>query len=290
MNQYPDQSENQNRGGHQTGEGIRALDARTLQRLIQESKEDDYLIVDVRGSEEFGRDHIPGSMNVPLEQVQGYGFDASQKLVFCCTRGVRCKVAAAFVADDGHNPDQLFFLKDGLFDYTGEILMVLPKIALFPTDLTPVEVMQTALNLEKGAYKFYSYASRRLAGDIRNASLCQLMAAMVEQETAHAGMIFKALEKIWAPGRDFRVYFDQCDGRVLEGGVPFDQALAVFDEAEPDLLARDLLDFSIELEYRAWDLYKTMASKKAIVDVSALFYRLAQAEKHHLDQLIAHAD
>ncbi len=50
----------------------------------------------------------------------------------------------------------------------------------------------------------------------------------------------------------------------------------------------DILEFAIELEFCAYDLYKTMAENSKELVVKEMFYTLSQAEKRHLSLLVNH--
>ncbi len=262
---------------------IRGVNADALEKIIKKENEKDFLIVDVRQPEEYRLDHIPGSINVPLGEIQfdPYSFEENRKLIFCCTRGVRSKVAAIFVSETGHDEDKLFHLENGLLDYSGEVLMDMPRVELFPQDINAITIMEKAINFEKGAFLFYCLAKEKLTGT----KLYSTIDKISKDEIAHGKAIYNRIKKNQDLTLDFDTYFETCDGLVLEGGKPFQDVLDFLDK-ESSNPCMDILDFAIELEHCAYDLYKTMAESSEETKTKSMFFSLAQAEKKHLDQMI----
>lgn len=263
------------------------LNAKELQALMARENEKNYLVVDVRQPEEYRLDHIPGSVNIPLAEIQfdPYCFDDDRKLIFCCTRGSRSKVAAIFVMDAGYDSEKIYHLDSGLFEYTGELLLDMPRIDLFPEDVSTRSVMITAVNFEKGAYRFYSMAMQKTKGT----EIYEVLSKMARDEMAHAKVIFKRMEMDHHIGKEFDNYFETCSGNFLEGGKPFTMVEEFLSKSSSNP-CMDILDFAIEIEHSAYDLYKTMAENSDEKTAQDMFYALAQAEKKHLDQMIGALD
>ncbi len=262
---------------------IRSLSASALENFINNQNEKDYLIVDVRLHQEYRLDHIPGSVHIPLAQIQfdPYLFEEDKKLIFCCRSGRRSKVAAIFVAETGYKEEYLYNLTGGMVEYTGEILLDYPRIDLFPSDFDIIEFMEKAIDLEKGAFYFYSQAKESL----KDTPLYEVMAKMVQAEIAHAKSIFKQLNRIQKYEMGFDLFFDSCNGQILEGGKSIEKVKTLFKDSSSSSHI-DILDFAIELEFCAYDLYKVMAGNIAGKQLQNMFYALAQAEKKHLAQII----
>ncbi|MFH2058732.1 MAG: rhodanese-like domain-containing protein [Pseudomonadota bacterium] len=262
---------------------IQGLSANALQKMIKEEKENQYLIVDVRQSEEYRLDHIPGSVNIPLPEIQfdPYIFDDDRKVIFCCTRGPRSKVAAIFVSEVGYDENKLFYLKEGLFEYTGEILLEMPRVDLFYQDINSYAIMEKAIDFENGAFRFYTLAKEKLIGT----NIYPIMEKMAKDEVAHGKSIYNRLRKIENVDMDFEAYFKTCNGQVLEGGKSFREIKEFLSKGSSNP-CMDILDFAIELEYCAYDLYKIMAENFKSEHIKDIFFQLAQSEKKHLDQMI----
>ena len=264
---------------------IRALSAGALERLIKDKKEKEFLIVDVRQLDEYRLDHIPGATHIPLAEIQfdPFVFDDGRDLIFYCRTSSRSKVAALFAEEAGYDQNHLYYLKGGMFEYTGEILLDMPRVDLFPSDVTSTAIMEKAIDFEKGAYYFYSFAKEKFD----DAELVLVMEKMQQAEVSHAKSIYNQLKKSSDIELEFDLYFERCRGEILEGGKSLSEINdLLFDKTSDD--CGDIVDFAIELEFSAYDLYKTMAENSNQDQESAvqMFYTLAQAEKRHLEQMV----
>ena len=79
----------------------RAIDVRTL-RSESEARDSGQLI-DVRSASEYATGHIPGSMNIPLEQIDLRVGDLAddEPIVLICKAGTRARMAAARIGPCG---------------------------------------------------------------------------------------------------------------------------------------------------------------------------------------------
>jgi len=267
---------------------IKELDAKALEKLMQERDEKEYILVDVRQHEEYRLDHIPGAKHIPLGEIQfdPFVFEDDRDIIFYCKGGGRSKAAAMFVAEEaGLKKERLYNLRGGMMAYTGEILLDYPRVDRFPSDLEPAEIMHKSIDLEKGAYIFYT-----LAADIfKETDLFKLMDDMSKAETAHARSIYKQLTKIEPVEQDFETLFQACEGRILEGGKSL-SSIKEFISSAQKADCMDVLEFAIEIEYTAYDLYRTMAETTGQEPVKEMFFKLAQAEKGHLRRIISNLE
>lgn len=81
----------------------RTIDARTLR--AQSETRDRGPWIDVRSASEFATGHIPGSMNIPLEQVDLRVADLAgdQPIVLICKAGTRARMAAERIGPCGRD-------------------------------------------------------------------------------------------------------------------------------------------------------------------------------------------
>ena len=67
---------------------------------------DSYIILDVRTDEEYKKTHIPGAVNIPVEEIKDRGdrlsADKDTVILVYCENGVRSKQAAQELADMGY--------------------------------------------------------------------------------------------------------------------------------------------------------------------------------------------
>lgn len=62
------------------------------------------VLIDVRGSDEFERMHVPGALNMPLSilQLKARQLDRGARYIACCDSGRRSSAAAHLLAEDGY--------------------------------------------------------------------------------------------------------------------------------------------------------------------------------------------
>ena len=260
-----------------------SLNPKKLESWILSGREADFMVVDIRGKEAYGREHIPGAVHIPAMEVISHPLitQARRKLVFYCRNGKRSKAALIFAEDAGVPRENLFNLEGGICAYNGEILMDLPRVETFPHGLDISQVMERALALEKGAFLFY----KRIQGLYGGGPLESLMMKMAGAEVAHGKAIFRCLERIKDIPLEFDVYFDQVDGNIFEGGKTEDALDEILEQVDSNNYL-DLLDFAIEMEVEAYDLYRNMAEKSVEPPLKEMFLTLAQAEKNHIRDIL----
>lgn len=106
------------------------ISSQELKKLI-DSKATDYLLVDVRTPEEYKISKIPGSVNVPITEIQqGSGIEKvrsqlqGRRLIAYCTHGYRSGVALVKLQDAGIKGTQY---SGGMEQWTKEIDPSLPN-------------------------------------------------------------------------------------------------------------------------------------------------------------------
>jgi rubrerythrin len=139
------------------------------------------------------------------------------------------------------------------------------------------------MDLEKGALRFYSYVVEKYAGQ----PFVPVMAPLVKAERIHAQSIYRYWEKIAETPRPFDELFDQLEGDILEGGEDLESVIRRFETIEGNACL-GLIELALDIEYAAYDLYRTMADQSDDDAAKSAFLSIAQAEKSHM-QLLANA-
>lgn len=77
-------------------------------------KEETILLIDIREPEEYKREHIPGSKNIPLSQLAEYDFsgEKNKTAFFLCAHGNRTKNATSLIENLGFQ--KAYCLEGGL--------------------------------------------------------------------------------------------------------------------------------------------------------------------------------
>ncbi len=260
---------------------IKHFDPQALRDYVRSHHENTYDLVDVRQPEEYSRSHIPGAKLIPLpELVQDMEkLPADKEVVFYCHSGGR-SMSAAIMAEEAGFKGNIFNLTGGMLAWDGGRVADFPRIDLFAGQST-VEMFRTAMNLEKGAQIFYETIGREYG----EKQWGQIFGKLAKAEVAHAKTVYGHWQKIESRQEDFEAMYDGLSGEVLEGGMPLREALGKISAASQSPCLR-LVEFALQIEFTAYDLYRTLAGQITDQDANQAFTQLAQAEKAHMQALI----
>jgi rubrerythrin len=206
---------------------------------------------------------------------------SDKALVFYCRSGARSMAAAAMVDDEGVSAGGIYNLAGGILAWDGALTADFPRIDLFDLHAPPAEMLRGAMNLEKGALRFYRYVGRQYAGREWSDVFDRLSTA----EMGHARMVYHHLARIDPAVPDFDTLFDALGGEVLEGGMSLEKAVERA-AAAGDGGRLPLIEMALQIEYAAFDLYRNMADRSPAPDAREAFLTIAQAEKNHMRVLI----
>jgi rhodanese-related sulfurtransferase/rubrerythrin len=253
-----------------------------LDRLIRKGREQSFLLVDVRPPSAYALDHIPGAVNLPAPEIDDHTFDvdAWDNLIFYCRNGIRSKVAACIAEENGFPGDRVFNLSGGINAYAGEILLDMPVLSVFQEEMSLADLMEKAVNLEKGACRFY----REITPLFEGTPAHDYLSGMENTEIAHARTIFNTLAPLVEDPRSFDAVFEACKGDLLEGGRSTAEALSLMTDSCGNR-REAILDFALDMEFSAYDLYKNRGAGRAGA-AGDLFIALAQAEKTHIADIL----
>lgn len=92
-----------------------------LRRCASAADETPPLLLDVREPWEVGIARLPGSLNIPMNEIPGrlVEIDASRPMVCICHHGVRSMHVARFLAN--HGVDSIFNLAGGIDAWAREV-------------------------------------------------------------------------------------------------------------------------------------------------------------------------
>ncbi|MBR9980494.1 MAG: sulfurtransferase [Desulfatitalea sp.] len=260
---------------------IGPMSPEALRRYIQTHHEKQYLLVDVRQPEEYRRGHIPGARLIPLpELVKDMDqLPADKELVFYCQVGGRSMAAAAMVEEEGWG-GAIHNLSGGLMAWDGGQVADLPRVRLFEGQSVQ-EMFRTAMDLEKGAQIFYETVGARHAEQFWG----PIFARLAKAEWAHAKAVHGFWQQVQPDLESFEPLFEAMPGEILEGGIPLQQALEKLADPGDDTFLR-LIELALQIEYAAFDLYRTLADQHRDSAIQEAFTSLAQSEKAHMQSLI----
>ncbi len=239
-------------------------------------KEKAYTLVDVRQPEEYTQEHIPGALNLPLPEFEQHlsQLNPGQDLIFYCRSGRRSQSAAELTADALQDATSgIYNLQGGILAWSGVALPDYPRVEAFDPGASVQELLLRAIDLEKGAFRFY----QELAARWPEAELDDIQ----DMERAHARSVYNLLKKYHAPEQPFAELFDGLSGETVEGGRSLQElldGLQAYDQGRCLALA----EVALEIESQAYDLYRHLADTLRDQEAAQGLLTLAEQEKGHM--------
>lgn len=253
-----------------------------LRKYLSTRPESKYLLVDVRQPEEYEEDHIPGATLIPvhelvrrLDEVAG-----DRELVFYCHAGGRSQAASLMAAEEAVT-ERIYNLAGGIMAWEGKTLVGFPRVQVFNEINDPAAALRTAMDLEKGALRFYRAALDRF-GD---GDAADVLKELAKAERAHARTVYAFWKKTQADPPEFDTLFDGLKGDILEGGRSVEEAVDALEGIETDGFLR-LMEAALDIEYAAYDLYRVMVERFESEEAKKAFTAIAQAEKGHMRKIV----
>lgn len=261
---------------------IRDLSPETLRDYIQNHHEKTYRLVDVRQPGEYQMVHIPGAQLIPLPQLLQdlEALPVDQDLIFYCRSGARSSTAAVLASEEEITTRPIYNLAGGMLAWEGATVTDQPEVVLFDGQ-SEVEMLYTAMNLEKGAFRFYSHVASAYGAH----DWSEIFGHLGKVETAHARIVYGYWKRTVEQPESFEAVFERLSGEVLEGGQPLETALSTLRE-QTGLTCMGLVEMAMKMEYRAFDLYRTMADQAEDSEARKAFLSISQAEKGHMKALV----
>jgi rhodanese-related sulfurtransferase/rubrerythrin len=261
---------------------MKSISVKAFQRYRTKTHEKGYLLIDVRQPVEYMDAHIPGAVLMPLKEFEERVEELPGKdLIFYCRNGARSKAAALtadFFDDSGR---KTYNIDGGMLAWEGKKIKGVPQLKFFDLKKGVKETLMFAMNLEKGAFRFYSHIIEHYA----HLGLNPVMEQVRDGETAHAALIYSHLKAATAKVASYEMIYAGLSGEILEGGIRLDDLLTNL-AVDSDAIGLDILENAINMEYHAFDLYRFVAYKSNNESLKSTFLSLSQAEKAHMHILI----
>ena len=250
-----------------------------LREYMARHQENDYVLVDVRQPNEYSQGHIPGSVLIPLGEIPQRlsELPVDKDVVVYCRSGHRSKAASLFIGSRPYVAGTVFNMVGGILAWDGHLLPATPNLKNYSAEGPVQEVLYRAMDLEKGADRFYTALHQRYQAVDWADSLSSLAGA----EEAHARLIYKQ----WAAGEagppSFEELYEQLAGDIVEGGYTCAALLASLEEQPLDS-CRSTLEMALTVEYSAYDLSRNLAHRFQGTPLAEIFNAIAEAEKEHM--------
>jgi len=164
--------------------------------------------------------------------------------------------------------------------WDGHKLSDFQRVQLFDHTRSLSDLLMTAMDLEKGAYRYY----RAVLDLFEDLPFRPVIEQLSKAEEAHARMVYA----LWKPDQTdpppFQALFDGLAGDILEGGEPLADALERLRAIRTDI-GLNVLELSLRIEYQAYDLYRSLADRATDGRFRDSLLSIAQAEKTHMRRL-----
>jgi rhodanese-related sulfurtransferase len=249
-----------------------------LRKFLQDHAEKDYELVDVRERDEYQERHLPGARLLPLSELEGRVNELREDkhTILYCGSGKRSERAALMVAQHRTIPN-LYSLAGGVTAWDGETLPDFPNLHVFDVTGSPEQVVLRAMDLEKGAERLYEM----LLGFFEESAVSGSMKKLLAAEEAHARLLYGLLKKVSTlPPDPFDALYGSMKGDLLESGETYEQV----SKRVRDIPAEKrwaLLELALDMEFRAYDLYRNLAAVHPGTELEDVVLKLAAQEKLH---------
>jgi len=190
-------------------------------------------------------------------------------------------VAAARLAQEAEvTSGKVYNLLGGMSAWSGKTLAGFPKVRVFDTARDFADLLYTAMDLEKGAWRFYDAVLARFPQAPHRMLFEQLSTA----ETAHARAVYAYWRAQQPAAPAFEDLFVRLKGEILEGGESLADMLGRLDSLAGDTCL-NLIEIALHIEAAAFDLYRTVADRSSEAAARDALLAIAQAEKGHMRTL-----
>ena len=263
------------------------MNPEALKRYIEEHREGDYLLVDVRQHSEYVQGHIPGAKLIPIRELASdlSGLPTDKDLVFYCHSGGRSAAAVTLAEEEEVSSKNIYDLEGGIMAWEGRVLPDYPKVQVFDKSRSLSDLLLVAMDLEKGALRFYNYVKVKFESQFFVETFQDLSMA----EVAHAKAVYHWWKETGDDLPKFDEVFEDLKGEILEGGENLTDILRHAEAMEGNTCL-NFIELALHIENSAFDLYRTMAEQAEHKEARDVFLTIAQAEKGHMKTLIEAID
>jgi rubrerythrin/rhodanese-related sulfurtransferase len=253
----------------------------------EKNKETDYLLVDVRQPEEYVKGHIPGAKLIPLKELVANLSDlpSGKDLIFYCHSGGRSEAAAIIAGEERVSNKDIYNLEGGIMAWDDRTVSDYPRVKVFDKSKGLSELLLIAMDLEKGAFRFYNYIKERFAPEPFSKTFEQLST----EEMVHAKAVYQYWKNIKSDSPEFETIFENLKGEILEGGENLIDIIKRAAAIEGNT-CMNIMELALNIENSSFDLYRTMAAQTDSKETQDIFLSIAQAEKTHIKTLIDKID
>ncbi|WP_456386440.1 hypothetical protein [Desulfolithobacter sp.] len=165
-----------------------------------------------------------------------------------------------------------------MLSWNGEVLPDFPALRVFDLETDPSSLLYTAMDLERGAQRFYTMVLEKYPDQSFSGAIDLLARA----EEGHARLVYD----YWSGYQEgsvppFSALYEDLPGDILESGQDVEELVARFDRIRGPVCV-NVVEMALSIEMTAYDLYRNMAHRYSGTEMETPFLALAQAEKEHM--------
>jgi rhodanese-related sulfurtransferase/rubrerythrin len=272
---------------------IRSIKPGNIKAILEENRKGEFLLLDVRQLEEYKQGHIPGSLLIPLGELEArHGeLDRDEKIIVYCRSGHRSKAAATALCRLGFK--SVYHLDGGIINWPYETIKGMPEARpeSIIESVNVQDILILAIRLEKRSWDFYMAAKNKVL--LPKAmyifqTLADIEESHMQRLYEHAiclldGKMLPFLEKLKT----------ELKAEPTESSVELTPAITdVNEKLEGEMEA---LEIALEKEYLSYDFYKRTSTLVKRPDAQTLLHELCLDERNHanivlkqLERVIGH--
>lgn len=260
---------------------VKSVSVNEAKKLIEEKKEGEVALVDVREPEEYEKGHLPGAQLVPLSSIleKLQELDPLTTTVTYCRSGNRSRSAAALMMTKGFS--RVYSMDGGITAWKGLVATGDYTSGLFLLEgrKTVEELISLAWSLEDGTRMFYGQA-RDVVSD---AEAKQIFISLIKAEQKHKENLLNAYRQLQGKDISEEEFITDIAKGYMESGISVQDALLWLKDKKREI--RDVLEFSMQIETNSLDLYSKILRQIEDEQAKNVFHGLIKDENSHLSRL-----
>ena len=257
------------------------MDAEEAKAYINQHKEGDFNLIDVRQPGEYESHRIPGAKLIPLPELNERlnEVETVKPTIVYCASGRRSLAASQMMAGQGF--EDVYNLVGGIKSWQGHKASGPTEIgmSLLTGDESPEEMLILAYGLEQGLKMFYQTQVNKKDDEELN----RLLSNLADIEEAHKNKVFSMYLNLTKSDINKDAFEAKTVSDMMEGGFTPES----FYEQNQELLqtVEGVLDLAMMLETQSLDLYLRFSQKFMDKQSQKVLNEIADDEKAHLTAL-----
>ncbi len=264
---------------------IKSITTAEAKSYIESAPTDAYQLIDVRQPDEFMKQHLPGSLTIPLNDLiaDKAVLNKDKPTLVYCRRGERSLAASQWMVSQGFRDVQ--HIEGGIDAWMGNKAFghFELNLNLLGQDTDFPDAISMAYAMEEGLRLFYM----ELARETKDEFFQKLYRKLASFEVEHKAELSRKYLNV--EGKKLvQKEVDERHGQIMEGGGSADITLIETLANTEDLA--DVFGLAMAFEIQAFDFYFRLSQHTVVPAVREFFLEMANAEKAHLSFISSEMD